>query len=323
MKSLLDGSKPCLYALDFYYDGHRKTGIIGPSIVVRVHNKFIEGFKFNPDMPALEIMKERFGLTDFKYDLKSDIGYNGVIKRVGGPQERHAGFDFTEFKVNLPWKKTQIEGQCSKCGGSAMIDDEDCPDCFGTGFDYLENEDIESEINTISASLAVLFSILRDDSVYDISTDRKQLLTVETIPQVRNEESSLFGIVSSDLMMNIFPNIYKGKYLIADKIIGSMIAAYNCMNFGGDPTDSKSKSELAKFRIDVGDQNGLLIFGPDMSGYGECFIHPHSYAHSYGNSGAYKYTSKDINSPLIQLVFLAGLAQLYREGQFWMHRPYM
>lgn len=321
MTNLLHGSKPCLYGLGFYYDGIRRTGIIGPSMVVRIHNKFIEGFKFNLDMPVLEIMKNRFGLTDYQYDFTGHVGYDGVIKRIGGPQACHAGFDFTEFRVDLPWKKIQREGHCSNCCGSAMIGNENCSNCFGTGITHIENTNIEQEINTISASLAVLFSILRDDSDYDITTDRKQLLTVETIPQVNNEESSMFGVISSDLMMNIYPNIYKGRYLIADKILGSMIAAYNCMNFGGDPTDEKSKSELAKFRIDVGGKSSLLIYAPGVSVFSgnECFIYPNG----DGDGGAYKYISKDVYSPLLQLVFLVGLAQLYQEGQFWMHRPYM
>ena len=93
------------------------------------------------------------------------------------------------------------------------------------------------------------------------------------------------------------------------------------MNFGGDPTDSKSESELAKFRINIGDKFSLLMYAPGttISSGSECLIYPNT----YGRAGAYKYTSKDIYSSLMQLAFLAGLAQLYREGQFWMHRPYM
>lgn len=320
MTNLLYGSKPCLYALDFCYDGHGRIGMVGPAIVVRIHIKFIEGFKFDPDMPVLNIMKERFSLTDFKHDFADDIGYDSVIKRFGGAQVPYAGFDFIEFKVDLPWKKIQKEGHCSKCAGSAMIGYNSCFDCFGTGMNYLENENIESEINTISASLAVLFYLLRDDSDYDISNERKQLLTVEIIPHMRNEESLMFGIVSSELMRNIFLNIYRGKYLIADKILGSMIAAYNCMELGGNPTDSNNESSLSKFRINVGEKFGLLIYAPKASfSRNECFIYPSI----YGDGGAYKYTSKDINSPLIQLTFLAGLSQLYQEGQFWTYRSFM
>lgn len=288
IKSIVYQNLPCWYELSFLKNKD------APAIILKLHKDFIGNLGIDKDKldksPIIESLRGQFGFKVFSLDFNEDIGFEKVFKNKGESGE------FMQYAVEIPCVKKD-SGKCKECNGTGQNEEfgGECIYCFGKGRGYY----IEwGEAHSISASFTALFSLLQYWGYKNISTSKlSQLMEVETVTISDSQGGALWGEISIPLK-----NWIKGAVGIEDEknlpeMLEAMITTYKKMF----PNDFDREYS---FRACVRSNGAFTAICPGDA----CSIQPSDW-HMESDKG-YKFSYHNVDSPMQQLTFLAGLAAL-------------
>lgn len=273
---------PCWYELSF----REKK----PAIILKAHKDFI---KVNWDENhIIKHFKEEFGFKKFVGDFYKRFGFdNGAFMF-----SRETG-DFVELLMKIPKIKRE-KGSCLYCKGSGQGDflDGKCLNCNGSGKDW---EYDWPRAYAISASFNVFFQLagLPDK---DTSSSLYQLLTVHTHTSKGMHGGSLWGEYSIPLVRWLAS--FEQRTTIP-QMVQAMKMTYRMIH------DELIEFDEYYFKASVDYENGWL----NISCPGDaCGLYPGRNA-GYGiqRGFGYEFSCHNVDSPMQQLVLLAGLAALH------------
>jgi len=287
VKMITRENLPCWYELSFVEAKE------GPSIILRIHKNFIKGVRADlkklKNVPILDRFRADFNFTDFCFDFDKDIGFDGLFK-LGDKKG-----EFVEFTVKIPKVITPTGKKCNECHGKGKDEEYDirCAHCRGTGNEFKHDWNI---IFKISANFTILTKLL---SVWGnkITTNSSlpQLLTVETATIRNTQGGATWGEVSIPLK-NCIKSFGEDGWDIPEAI-RAMVTTSEFMIGPDTWNETHFRAEVRK--------NGR--FSMDCPG-DACSLYPDDW--SDDENRGYGFSYHNLDTPIQQLTFIAGLAAL-------------
>lgn len=235
-----------------------------------------------------EIVRKKFNIGE-----KENMGFGGVFLYQGEEEE------FRKWLIPYPEIVKFTNEECSFCKGLGTKNDERCFWCRGTGREI----EIEMEkVLAISASLMVVTLILNTD----VNISRKEkLLYPQPLIVLTSLSSSLYtegaplqGEIGDELAM--FLKNHPKPQVVEERIKETMKRAYFKMM---KPLEMNSKI----FKAEVKEGKVSFIFG---DGEKYCGIMPSQLFSFSEKIQGYKFTSRNVQSAIQQLILLSSLAEL-------------
>ncbi len=279
-------SLPCWYELSWQK--------LGTMILLRVHEDFIKHAGNIPaDYSLVAELQQNFSFVSFAGSFDKDFGFSRSFIR----REKNNGF--VTFAIPVPLVRKLTGKPCEICGDIYDVRKGLCLFCGGVGKGHTLDWPTAF---AISASFTVFFSWAQLFQKIT-SAKRTQLFTVETAARSGMNGGSLSGTYSIPLTKWLGSREI-GKNI--PELIEAMSATYQRL-FG--PNFAPVADELQAY---VADKRGWLnVIGPHR-----CSLCP-SETTMMAECG-YDFTCHNVDSPMQQLVLLAGLSALHdlarREG---------
>ncbi len=282
MKLITHERIPCWYELS-WNEGLR-------ILIVRIHEDFLKKLKKIPkSSPIVESFIKNFGFKKFEGDPKKNFGFQGVLYNKG------ISDGFMEYSIIVPEVKVKIDKACHYCQGSGkrdMFPEDPCIACEGDG---KEREYRYAPVRAISASLTILFMILRDEA--ETGDDVPQLLTVETMCAGDMHGGSMHGAYSIDFV----------RWLSGFKEHQTIPEMEQAMMFAYERMMTLRHESRCSFRAFINDTKGWL----NISIPGDaCGLHPSSGMGCRDGRG-YEFSCHNVDNSVQQLTLLCGLAALH------------
>ena len=279
---------PCQYELS--WDGKI------PAIVIKMHRDFVAGLSVSSEAPLILHFLSEFGFSAFdcfRANLFGEqlFGFDGAFQKIG--EEK----DFIIFEAMIPQVEKQLNEACRECDGSKQdknFEGEKCLYCNGTGREWAMDW---KSAYAISASFTVFFVLasLRPYKKHKTSCAFSQLLTVETITEKKMHGGSMSGVYS--IPLGVFLSSFEPNTEIVE-MTEAMVRAWGKMFL------QTNKCQRHNFWAKVDYPNGWLnVSCPGNA----CGLHP---ADNWGPGEGYKFSCHNVDSPMQQIVLLAGLAAL-------------
>lgn len=195
-------------------------------LLIKIHQQFI-------DNNALDLRGSRIAsgiIEEFKFEnlmqnFGGDIGFDGVIQRVGNEGE------FAVFGIEMPKIKWLSDIPCDECHGDgkdhSICEREHCMSCHGLKRKFFYEF---GEARKISASLTVIFSALNYYLFHERPTacQLPQLLSIRTITKEGNHGGSLDGEYGISFCRGL-ERLKNQKEIIVERAIEAMKSAHRQM----------------------------------------------------------------------------------------------
>jgi len=280
MKILTSDNIPCWYELSWREDG--------PSIVLRVHQEFIDNSQKIPDnAPIAELFRDDFKFKQFCGNFEKNFGFDNALRRLPARDE------FVEFSIDIPHMKKRTEEKCPDCNGTGK--DEfllrECFHCDGSGKEtFLE----WGQIYAISASLTVFFTFSQFP-IEETSSQLHQLFTIKTVADKDMHGGSLWGEFSipfTDWLISLgqvdLPEVVHAMQVTHKQLFGQL-----------------KEFDKYSFRACLRESGSIIIDCPGNA----CGIHPE--INTRWEGFGYKFTCHNVDTPWQQLTLLTALAVLH------------
>ena len=255
-----------------------------PGFAVRIRRNLLDGD--DPvEIPGLYVasLMDELVLASFSLMEGQLFGFDGAAVQL--PDD--AGSPFRVFSVPVPLLNERI-GPCPRCG-TRKEEDERCSACGDTGFDTRINF---ARAHAITASLSVMFRMMEFPAC---ETDSSFSQGMEILTHCSGGDYGIRGVVA--LPMQRWLNMISGCGI--SEAMEAMLAAYETMHgLSGSPGPRG-------FNAAVSAGGRLHLSCPGMAA---CGIDPTQF--SLENEG-YRFVSHGEDSPLQQIVLLAGLAAVW------------
>lgn len=268
----------------------------GAAIILRIHELFMKTLPvIKHDAPIVGHLKKEFGLASFSGDMQSDYwGFDASFRHIDTQG------DFICFRVALPAILKITDRPCRRCNGKRTEEDQDS-ECFACNGEGKEADHDWHGAYALSATFSLFSMLTRYPETAIRHNGPLQLLTFQTITDHGQHGGSLDGDFSISLCSWLSRHppctpIHEVKQAM-EIAYGRMfrLRAYDKLSFRAT-------------------QRGSGIIHASCPG-DACEIHPgHPRSEPYVNEGD-KFTCHNVDSPLQQLTFLAGLAALHDKAR--------
>ena len=249
-------------------------------------------------------MKQQLGFEEFDNNFYGDnFGFDKSFIKTGIKN------GFIELKAVLPLVRKKDDKPCGCCNGTGknkLFADENCIMCKGEGISYVYDW---QKAFAISATFTLIFSYLyTPEKSIDSKSLNHQLVIVCTNTYKEAHGGSLYGEFSKAIVswMKNIGSVEVESFLNFLKI--RMIKAYGKMY--GCKLDKMEVFDAYDFKMMM--KNGRLIM--DCPG-DACGVYPsEDYLNDKEETG-YKFSCHNVDNPMQQLTFLAGLAALHDKAR--------
>ena len=279
---------PCIYDLSW----NKKI----PAIILKIHKSVI---KSCPDLRKsfyVPYFVKNFGFEffdQFKENLIGDLyfGFDQCCRKIGEENR------FWIFEIPIPAIKEWLNENCDECNGFGKDKHkEKCLYCDGTGREKVFKT---KRAYAICASLCLLFEFasLRFEKKYKTECDFSQLVSIETVIRHGFHGASLGGVYSIPLAK--FLASFEPNTEICE-MTKAMTVAHKKMFRKLDRFDRCSTWAKVAYK------NGWLNVGCEGDA---CGLHPADGSGPEKDVG-YKFSSHNVDTPMQQIILIAGLAAL-------------